>query len=308
MKFIYWKLAMRLALVAMGLSAFQVAMAESGVTAHNTLGGRFSGDVQEYFADILLEPWHFDKGTVLLDLRGTGIDSSEQEVNAGLVWRGLCLQDKLILGLNGYYDHRWTEEDNSFGQVGGGIELLSRVLDLRANYYYPLDDEELLSSSGGFEQFEEALEGYDAEAVIWMPFLAKHIPTGVFVGYYDFSSDIDEDLSGLRVRLESRLHPRITFDAEWFEDDELNDTDYFVGFRIHVPLGSLSEGRERTRASSFESRLYDMVNRDFRIRTIETAPNPIVNEPVALQQRSPEDPEKKRPICTLDSEGEVVCN
>ncbi len=62
------------------------------------------------------------------------------------------------------------------------------------------------------------------------------MPTALFVGYYDFSSRYDDDLAGPRLRAESRVHPNITLDAEWFEDADLNRTDYFVGFRVHFPL------------------------------------------------------------------------
>jgi hypothetical protein len=93
----------------------------------------------------------------------------------------------------------------------------------------------------------------------------------------------------------------------------LNETDYFVGFRVHVPLGSVPEGRERVAGASFESRLYEMVNRDFRIRTRETGPvsvggpQPVETVQVRSVRRTSTEEEEIPSTCTLNSEGDVVC-
>lgn len=300
-----------------------------------TLGGRF-GDVQEYVADALVPVWKPGRSVVFLDLRGSALETDAQELNAGLVARYLWPDRPLILGANLFYDTRWTENDNTFGQIGAGAELLSKWVDLRANYYLPVTDEKVLTeseevstASNGrmrtttttlLRTYEEALQGFDAEAGIWLPLLDKSAPTAVFAGYYRFASDFESDVSGVKFRVESRIHPNVTLDAEWYEDDELNRTDYFVGVRVHLPIDFWNGLRfDRTPGSNvrpFEARMGDMVYRDFRIRTIETGPV-VANQSVeeVLTSRGSPAPAPARPAptlpspnCYLNAEGEVVCD
>lgn len=295
-----------------------------------TVGSRF-GDVQEYVVDALVPVWTPGRNILFLDLRGSALENEAQELNGGLVARQLWPKSSLILGANVFYDTRWTENDNTFGQVGGGVELLSKWVDVRANYYYPVTDEEVLTETEEISSarsgrritttttlmrtYEEALKGFDAEAGVWLPWLHKFAPTAVFAGYYRFTSDYERDLSGYKFRLESRVHPNLTLDAEWYEDEELNRTDYFVGFRVNLPLdfwnGIRFSRPEGSNVRPFESRMGDMVYRDFRIRTIETGSvvaDQAIVEGLIPASRSPPAPSPEPPIPTpcFDDQGEVV--
>lgn len=315
--------------------------------ARVTLGGRYSSEVQEYLADALVPLWSSGSALLALNLRSSFLESDEQEVNAGLVLRRKLHDPDMILGANLYYDTRWTENDNTFDQVGGGIELLTRRIDARANVYIPLSDEEVVSSTsetatssevtGGqritttrrIEQvvYEEALEGFDAEIGVWLPFLDKAAPTALYAGYYDFSSDFEEDRSGMKARLESRVLSWLTVDAEWYDDDELNRTDYFVGIRVHMNLGGgRSDGQGNGDMHPVAARMMDMVYRDFRIRTLVTDPIEVVTEVDQQTQRistpttrstststptpEPEPPPPPPPAdCEIDPiTGDVVCS
>jgi hypothetical protein len=314
-----------------------------------TVGARYSDEAQEYFADLLLPLGSPSDTMVFLDLRGTALEDREQELNGGLVLRRLVSDPDLILGANLFYDTRWTENDNTFDQVGIGLEVLSRRVDVRANYYLPLADEQTLeetSSSetstrteGGrritttttsiFKKYEEAMEGFDVEVGYWLPFLDRIAPTALFAGYYSFSADHAEDLAGARVRMEARIHPNVTLDAEWFEDKELNGTEYFFGLRVQVPLdfwNGLSMGDRaggEPPVPALKARMSDMVNRDFRIRTVSTGPvladqrstestrTVSQNKPGATDQNSSTPSVPVGPVdvpnCYLNENGEIIC-
>ncbi len=296
-------------------------------------GGRFGDDTQEFVIDGLLPFWKPANSVLFVNLRGSFAEGSEQEVNAGLVARHLFDRPGLILGLNAYYDRRWTINENAFGQVGTGVELLSRWVDVRANYYHPQTDEKIVcakavtttettgrrvtTTTTQWRRYEEALSGFDAEIGVWLPYLAARMPTAVFAGHYDFESDYEGDIAGFRLRVESRVHPNVTLDAEWYEDAELNRTDYFVGFRLHLPLDFWNGTRINRapgggRIPSFSSRMGDMVNRDFRVRTIRTGPVQVgvqVEETLLPARPKPPVPEPEPPPppnVFLDDEGEVV--
>ena len=97
-----------------------------------------------------------------------------------------------------------------------------------------------------FAQYEAALEGWDAEIGYKLPYIDELAETRLFVGYQDFENPFEGDrYGGFKGRLEVRANPGLTLDAELFEDQHLNGTDYFVGARMHVPfdLANLSEGK-----------------------------------------------------------------
>ncbi len=127
-----------------------------------------------------------------------------------------------------------------------------------------------------FEQFEAGMDGWDAE-------LGFKIPTGkgpevrLYGGYYDYDNPLGDDLSGLKGRLELKTGKYFTLDAEVFEDEELNDSNYFVGFRLQVPLsGDLNwqkfkQGLFTTHHPGLDERMRsEMVMRDVRVQTQES--------------------------------------
>lgn len=313
-----------------------------------SLGFRAGDDAQEYYADILLPLVASESKALFLDLRGSSLEDLEQELNAGIVLRHRVSEKNLILGANLFYDTRWTENDNTFDQLGAGIELLSQSVDIRANYYYPLTDRKTISrysdtqtsnatrgnrqittvSAATYEIYEEALEGFDAEIGYWLPFMRRVAPTALYVGYYDFSADHADDFSGVKARLEARVHPNVILDAEWIEDHELNRSDYFVGFRIQLPLdfwngvGFQRSAEEGSRARPFDARMSEMVSRDFRIRTVVTQPtlvdqqnsssSRVIYTPDSSGSSAPSVPSQPAPSspsnCYLNENGDVICD
>jgi hypothetical protein len=276
------------------------------------LSGRVMENDTEYMLDVMFPVWHKN---LSVDLRGTLLEDREQEFNAGLVFRQSSFSDRIVLGANLYGDFRWTERDHQYEQVGLGVEVLSRWVDARANYYYPLTDETVLDESVNsdvnrsgrtrtettttFRNFEEALEGYDAEAGFWLPYISRALPTAVFGGYYQFNSDWvdDGDFGGWKARIEMHLHPLLTLDAEWFEEDALNQSDYILGLRLRIPLGGEWLKTPHTAGPynfTADARLDDMVYRDFRIRTLETGFVPVNSSVNQATIATPSEPE---PVC-----------
>lgn len=304
-----------------------------------TVGGRMDDNRQDYLIDAFVPAWEDGRCLFALNLRGVFLEDKEQQAGAGVVARHLMAERSAIIGFNLFLDARWTESNNRYEQVGAGVEWLSTWGDARANYYYPLTSKKERTSTsqtrseiqGGrvitttslLRTYEEAMAGWDAEVGVWLPYLSEVAPTVFFIGYYDFSADDADNVSGFKARLESRLHPHVTFDVEWYEDDKLNGSDYIIGARVHVPLdvwngASFNRDQPRTgRMRAFPGRLNDMVIRDYRIRVVQSGvlasdplidtrslPAPAVVPPVSPPTRPNAPPP---PNCFLDSEGEVVC-
>jgi len=299
-----------------------------------TLGASFGEDLQVFDLGAMIPLVRAGRGALFLNPRGVLLEDEEQELNLGLVGRLLLFRDSMIVGANTFYDARWTEQDNAFHQLGGGMELLSRWFDARANYYYPTTDAkdtgsyegQVVTTSGSrrtttttvYRTREEALEGFDIELGVWLPFLSRLVPTGVYAGYYDFKADDSgQGVEGFKARVEVRLHPNVTLDAEWFEETDYRRSETVAGVRLHLPLdvwNGVRMNRGGGRVPAFAARMDEPVQRDFRLRTLTTSrvvgtrtTTLSAARSTARAQADTEAPERVcRSYAALNDDGEVV--
>lgn len=128
------------------------------------------------------------------------------------------------------------------------------------------------------QHIEEALPGYDAEIAVRIPWISDLVECRAAGGYYHFDSAISSDIEGAKWRVEIQPVPAVKVNVEFYDDKELNGTDYYVGLWITVPFGPLGAvrgsnpfagiaDRFRFRESTLGERMVEPVNRDFRIRT-----------------------------------------
>ena len=283
-----------------------------------TLGGRFGDSASEGYLDFLQPLVLAPNSMLFLNPKVSATDDDEEEWSIGLGARHLLAERGLILGANVFYDSRSTRHDHTFDQVGAGVELLSQWVDARANYYWPDDSvekidstsETTVSSSGQswwgdvfarefqlrqnrfnrvtttrttrfYDRFEAALEGYDLEFGLRLPYLPEWLEARVFGGYYAFEGDFTEDIDGFKGRLEIRALPALVLDAEVYENDKLTGSDYMIGARLELPfdLGNLARGKNpfegargefRPSRRELRDRLGDMVIRDPHVRMHES--------------------------------------
>lgn len=129
-----------------------------------------------------------------------------------------------------------------------------------------------------FEQFEEPLEGWDAEIGVRLPFPSRFGEARIFGGFYSFHGDFTETIEGFKGRLEYRLLPALILDAEVYEDKILTGYDYALGARLilpfdlvdlshgHNPFAGTRAGFDASAERAFVQRLAEMVMRDPHIR------------------------------------------
>ncbi len=284
-----------------------------------TLGGRVGESTSEGYLDILQPLFGGQHGLLFLNPKLSGNDDDESEWSIGLGGRVLLPKPELILGANVFYDERETRHNNTFDQIGAGVEMLSKWVDVRGNYYWPDDKHEVIDSDSRtsveqstsrpwwgdiyarryqlkqnrytrvstrtttryFNRFEAAMEGYDLEVGLRLPFLPEWLETRVFGGYYSFESDFSGDIDGYKGRLEIRALPALVLDGEIYENKDLTGSDYFLGLRVDLPfdLWNLARGRNpfegigeslRPTRREMRDRLSDMVMRDPHVRMTES--------------------------------------
>jgi hypothetical protein len=146
-----------------------------------------------------------------IDLRLHRFDNNEYAANAGFGLRGGTFNDKVILGLNTYFDYRSDHFHRfHFTQIGLGFEALSDILDFRVNGYFPLKREETIRRCvfdqyiGGFfmikRRVEVALTGVNAE---FGKILKKSHAASVYgaIGPYYYGGDVCRHAFGGKFRL-----------------------------------------------------------------------------------------------------------
>jgi hypothetical protein len=291
-------------------SLTMVATADEG---NVTMGAKVGEDQTHEFIDILVPVYRpSERGLLFVNPRFSlsqldteSADGDEEELSFGLGYRQMLGLDgyDVILGANAYYDYRWSVYDNTFDQWGFGVEMLSEWVDARANWYFPDDEEEVIASydvpvvtwaditpTGHrlwqervtthhvWEQYEAALEGYDVEVGVKLPYVDRFVETRVYVGYQSFENPFGDDFDGMKGRLELRVFPGLTIDAEYFDEEDLNETDYFVGLRAHLPfdIENMFRGenpfagtvdRFKRQDTTVSDRMTEMVMRDPKVNT-----------------------------------------
>ncbi len=140
----------RRSLTVLSLALLFLASAPAPVPAaaaegQTSFGLRFGDKLAEGYIDLLAPLASWESDLLFLNPRFALGDEGANELNIGLGWRhafGECG----LLGGNVYFDSRYTAYGNRFDQVGVGLEWLGTWFDIRGNYYWPQDDEQLASS------------------------------------------------------------------------------------------------------------------------------------------------------------------
>ncbi len=179
-----------------------------------------------------------------------------------------------------------TESQGHGGEVtGDGNQIVQETYITDSTYDVQVQQH--------YQIYEQALEGFDCEvgALLPIPVVQDYADVKAFVGYYDFDSDINNRVKGMKARLEIRPMPSVYVDAVYHEDDELYGSTYSVGARAVMPfdLVALSNGKSpfagaldgfklsKTKAP-LSSRLTEMVIRDLHVRTDESKPEEVIED------------------------------
>lgn len=142
-----------------------------------------------------------------MDIRYHVFNRGRSAINGGVGYRYNA--GGALLGMNAYYDARWTT-GQTFSQFGGGLELLSRFIDIRANGYFPVKKSKEVRSirfvgfAGNSIDLKEkdrlALTGGDAEIGLYFARLGdlKMYAAG---GAYKFKRQLCNTKIGWKARL-----------------------------------------------------------------------------------------------------------
>lgn len=249
-----------------------------------------TGDVEnDYVIDLLMPVWGNNNALFFFNPHFRYDDNDGNEENLGFGYRRFIMDGKAILGGNIFWDTMRSENDFRYEQVGFGLEALSDVVDLRANYYHPYGTtKERMSDLDKYEfgntnllvhkGYEEAMKGADAEIGFLVPIISDTVETRVFGGGYWYDSAMVESVKGWKVRAEIRPMQILNINIEMKDDDVRSAT--FIGGYLDLPFsfGDMLAGENPfkgaskltafgTGTRSLKERMTDKVVRDRHIVT-----------------------------------------
>ena len=220
-------------------------------------------------------------------------DDSATEGNVALGYRRM-MPSGFNLGAWLGADIRRTEIDNTFLQLSGGFEALSKNIDVRINWYGPITEPR--SGIAGFAQVhlqgnqifmtggdEVGLMGVDGEIGFRLPTEYARLDPKIFElrayagGYFFDHSDAMEDVTGVKGRIELRVNDviaalpgsRLTAEYEVSHDD-VRDTRHEVGMRVRIPFGTSRPVRPLASLTGQQRRMLDGIERDTDIVTVRS--------------------------------------
>ena len=210
-----------------------------------------------------------DATSAFFNQNSASFHNDDQTVNLGIGYRKLINSDKILLGANIFFDYSF---DEAHQRNGAGLEAISSVFDLRANYYDATSGIQTL----GDGSTEEALDGWDTR-------LDYHLPIDndvrIFASLFEFenASGLFE-LKGEKYGLTGSFN-NLNYEAGYIDDNKSGDGS-FASIKYTIPLGNKTEksksNGELINYVSVRNRLYDPVKRENKIRVVKISATNIV--------------------------------
>jgi len=236
----------------------------------------FSIDAEEYLKPTfsimsvtkLLE---LGNGGTIFNQTSLNTHDSDETINIGLGARKLLFDNKLIFGINTFYDHQFDENHK---RIGLGAETISSLFDLRGNYYNAMSD--LRTNKEGSYK-ERALDGWDLRGDYHLPI--QH-DVNIFMTAYKFKNPQDgsdfED-KGNKFGADAKLG-NFVIEAGYDSNNQEKDN-YFGSVKYIVNIGEDNQSNTPKSATSFtdvSDKLYQPVKRENKIRVVKIGASGVV--------------------------------
>ena len=204
--------------------------------------------------------------SAIFNQNSLNLHNNDQTINLGLGHRTLLNDDKVIFGLNLFFDYAF---DDSHQRNGAGIEVISSVFDLRSNIYDSSSGIQIVSAG----VTEEAMDGWDARLDYHLPIDAN---ARIFAGLFEFengtgSFEIEGEKYGLNL-----IGSYIDLEVGYIDDNKTGDGTFAnISYVIHLNQDTKSFNNTYGYLNyvSVEDRMYEPVKRENKIRVTKTSLN-----------------------------------
>ena len=204
--------------------------------------------------------------SAIFNQNSLNLHNNDQTINFGIGHRTLLNDNKVIFGLNLFFDYAF---DDSHQRNGAGLEVISSVFDLRSNIYDATSGIEAVSTS----RDEEAMDGWDMRLDYHLPIKAN---ARIFAGLFEFenaagSYEVEGEKYGLNV-----ISKNFDLEVGYIDDNKTGDGS-FANLNFIMPLGNYSSFSNNSsnyfEYTSVAERLYEPVKRENKIRVVSTTLN-----------------------------------
>ncbi len=204
--------------------------------------------------------------SAIFNQNSLNLHNNDQTINLGVGHRTLLNDDKVIFGLNLFFDYAF---DDSHQRNGAGLEVISSVFDLRSNIYDATSGIETVSTG----KDEEAMDGWDMRLDYHVPIKAN---ARIFAGLFEFenaagSFEVKGEKYGLNI-----IGNNLDLEVGYIDDNKTGDGS-FASLSYVIPLGN-SRTFSNDTSNYFEyisvaERLYEPVKRENKIKVVTTTLN-----------------------------------
>ena len=201
--------------------------------------------------------------SAIFNQNSLNLHNNDQTINLGIGHRTLLNDNKVIFGLNLFFDYAF---DDSHQRNGAGLEVISSVFDLRSNIYDATSGIEAVSTS----RDEEAMDGWDMRLDYHLPIKTN---ARLFAGLFEFenaagSYEVEGEKYGLNI-----ISKNFDLEVGYIDDNKTGDGS-FANLNFIVPLGGNSSFSNNSsnyfEYTSVAERLYEPVKRENKIRVVTT--------------------------------------
>jgi hypothetical protein len=251
--------------------------------------------------DYMQPIWSNNNNLSLVDLKLKLDNNNSKEINIGLVYRH-NFNDKFVLGVYSYLDHRRTGDNFAVSGWTPGIEALSKYVDVRVNFYLPQNKKKKIANNNnkivvikgtsiyaisGGHKYEYPLKGYDIEiggpVFGFSEELNSKFATKLFAAKYDFRNKNTRSIIGTRFRLEQPLGSMklgknsglyFTLNAET-QYDKVTKRQNTIGLSAKLVF---DDKKSTKKSIGLKSRMMDKVIRDVDIVTSKASAAPVISK------------------------------
>ena len=189
-------------------------------------------DGPDYFADLLFPLYRHpaDERVLFFEPRAKYADG-EHLFNFGWGVREMILNRTWLVGANMFYDY---ETQYSHYRLGWGLEALSAYAELRSNVYLGMSQERLVEETPVSTLFEEAVNGYDVELGMPVPYYSR---LKLFGGFEWYNFEEFKNRYGWQLRAEYTPVPFVVIDG-LVSNSTKSNLDWGMTVAFKIPLGA----------------------------------------------------------------------
>lgn len=160
-------------------------------------------------------------------------EDKEATYNLGLGYRRLLYDNSVLIGVNSFFDYEDNyKRSHDHYRVGAGLEAFIKQIELRGNSYIGLSPRVLVEESLTTRIYEKAVDGFDAEIGLPIPYMNW---IKLYGGGYWYNYELFSNKEGWKVRTEIKPFKYTTLNFIAYDDNK-GPAEFRTDARVTIPF------------------------------------------------------------------------